>query len=42
MTPKSALSERVSMATAGVGSGPTRTTSIPMDMKPACIAGSIM
>ncbi len=41
-TPRSARIERVSMATAGVGIGPTRTTSIPMEMNPAVSAGSSM
>ena len=40
MTPKSARNDRVSMATAGVGIGPTRTTFMPMEMKPAVNAGS--
>ncbi len=33
-------SDRVSMAIAGVGSGPTSTTSMPMAMKPEVSAGS--
>ncbi len=41
-TPTSQRIERVSMASAGVGSGPTRNTSMPMATKPAVIAGSIM
>ena len=40
MTPMSARKERVSMATAGVGIGPIRMTSIPIEMKPAVSAGS--
>ncbi len=40
MTPRSARSERVNMATAGVGIGPTSTTSSPMATKPAVMAGS--
>ncbi len=40
-TPRSARKERVSTATAGVGNGPTSTTSMPMEMKPAVKAGSI-
>jgi len=42
ITPRSARSERVSMATAGVGSGPNRNTSMPTDRKPAVSACSIM
>ena len=42
ITPRSARSERVSSATAGVGSGPTRITFMPIEMKPAVSAGSIM
>ena len=42
ITPRSARSERVSMAIAGVGSGPTSVTSIPAPTKPAVSAGSIM
>ena len=30
------------VATAGVGNGPTRITSMPTDVKPATIADSIM
>ena len=41
MTPISARRLRVSMAIAGVGSGPTRVTSMPAAMKPAVNAGSI-
>ena len=40
-TPRSARSERVSMATAGVGIGPVRTTSMPTEMNPAVSAGSM-
>ena len=39
-TPMSARRLRVSIATAGVGSGPTSTTSMPIEMKPAVSAGS--
>ena len=42
ITPRSARRLRVSMAIAGVGSGPTRITSMPAPMKPATKAGSIM
>jgi hypothetical protein len=42
ITPRSALSERVSIAIAGVGSGPSNTTSMPMATKPAVSAGSSM
>jgi len=42
MTPRSARMERVSMATAGVGSGPTSVTFMPMEMNPAVSAGSSM
>ncbi|MNC99623.1 hypothetical protein D3C83_179730 [compost metagenome] len=42
MTPRSQRSERVSMATAGVGKGPTSTTSMPTEMNPAVNAGSII
>ena len=42
ITPRSARMERVSMAMAGVGSGPTRCTSMPAPTKPATRAGSIM
>ena len=41
-TPRSARSERVSMATAGVGIGPTSVTSMPIETNPAVSAGSIM
>jgi hypothetical protein len=40
MTPRSARSERVSMATAGVGIGPRRNTSIPTAVKPDMRAAS--
>ena len=36
----SARIEWVSIATAGVGSGPTSTTSMPTEVKPATIAFS--
>ena len=42
MTPRSQRIERVRMATAGVGIGPTRITSMPMEMKPAVSADSSM
>src|SRR5437763_1647187 len=42
MTPRSARIERVSIATAGVGIGPSSTTSMPTLVKPATIADSIM
>ncbi len=42
MTPRSARSERVRNATAGVGIGPSSITSMPAEMKPAVSAGSIM
>ena len=42
MTPMSARSERASMATAGVGIGPSRKTSMPAAQKPATMAFSIM
>jgi hypothetical protein len=42
ITPRSARSERVSIATPGVGSGPSSVTSMPMAMKPAVSAGSSM
>ena len=41
-TPKSARSDGISIATAGVGIGPARTTSMPMAVKPAVMADSIM
>ena len=42
MTPRSARIERVSMATAGVGTGPSKSTSMPTEVKPATSAYSIM
>jgi hypothetical protein len=42
ITPRSALSERVSIATAGVGIGPRRNTSMPTAVKPDIRADSIM
>ena len=42
MTPISALSERVSMATAGVGIGPSTKASTPAAVKPATSAFSSM
>ena len=42
MTPRSQRIERVTMATAGVGTGPSNSTSIPTDVKPATSAYSIM
>jgi len=42
ITPRSARRLRVSMAIAGVGSGPISTTSMPAPMNPATSAGSIM
>ena len=42
ITPRSARSERVSMPMAGVGSGPTRITFMPIETKPDVNAGSIM
>ena len=42
MTPRSARIERVSMATAGVGIGPSSSTSMPTEVKPATSAVSIM
>ncbi len=41
-TPRSARSDRVIMAIAGVGIGPVRTTSMPIAVKPDSIAASIM
>jgi hypothetical protein len=38
ITPTSARISRVSMATAGVGSGPSRTTSMPTLVNPAVIS----
>ncbi len=42
ITPRSARISRVSMAIAGVGSGPVRITSIPTLVNPATIAVSII
>ena len=42
ITPRSARIERVSMATAGVGIGPSSSTSMPTEVKPATSAYSIM
>ena len=42
ITPRSARSERVSIATAGVGNGPNWNTSMPTEVKPATSALSIM
>ena len=42
ITPRSARIDLVSIATAGVGIGPTMTTSMPTLVKPATIADSIM
>ena len=42
MTPRSARIERVSIATAGVGIGPSWSTSMPTEVKPAISAVSIM
>ncbi len=42
MMPTSARMERVSMATAGVGIGPSSSTSMPTLVKPACMADSII
>ena len=42
ITPRSARIERVSIATAGVGTGPSRSTSMPTEVKPATSAVSIM
>ena len=41
MTPRSARIDRVSAATAGVGIGPSSSTSQPALVKPETIAGSI-
>lgn len=40
--PTSALRDVVSIATAGVGRGPNRITSIPTEINPAVRAGSII
>jgi hypothetical protein len=42
ITPRSARIDRVNMATAGVGIGPSKSTSIPTEVKPATSAVSIM
>ena len=42
ITPRSARNSRVSIATAGVGIGPNKTTSMPTEVNPATIADSIM
>ena len=42
MTPRSARNDRVSMATAGVGIGPSRNTSMPTAVNPDISANSIM
>jgi len=42
ITPRSARNERVSIAIAGVGNGPTRVTSMPAPTNPATSAGSSM
>ena len=42
MTPTSARRDRVNMATAGVGIGPTSMTSMPIEIKPDASAGSSM
>ena len=42
MTPRSARSDRVSIATAGVGIGPSRNTSMPTEVKPDISAASSM
>ena len=42
ITPRSARIDLVSIATAGVGIGPTKTTSMPTEVKPAVSALSIM
>ena len=42
MTPMSARMDRVSIATAGVGIGPSKTTSMPTLQNPATSADSIM
>ena len=42
ITPMSARSERVSMPTAGVGTGPRKSTSMPTERNPAASAFSIM
>ena len=42
ITPRSARIEGVSMATAGVGMGPSSITSMPTEVNPATRAVSIM
>ena len=42
ITPMSQRSELVSIATAGVGIGPSSSTSMPTEVKPATSAFSIM
>ena len=42
ITPRSARIERASMPTAGVGTGPTRKTFMPTEVKPAVSAFSSM
>jgi len=42
ITPRSARIDLVSIATAGVGIGPSSSTSMPTEVKPATIAYSIM
>ena len=42
MTPRSARIDLVSIATAGVGIGPSSSTSMPTEVKPATKAYSIM
>ena len=42
ITPRSARIERASIPTAGVGTGPTRNTSMPTEVKPAVSAVSSM
>ena len=40
MTEKSALNDLLSRVKAGVGKGPTKTTFMPIEIKPAVKAGS--
>ena len=42
ITPRSARIDLVSIATAGVGIGPSSSTSMPTEVKPATMAYSIM
>ena len=42
ITPRSQRIERVSIATAGVGAGPSSSTSMPTEVKPATSAYSII